>query len=90
MIMSRKRIGGQPREVAADALAMLFRRWIASAGRQAIGLVATVIVRRAESRLLREMESLDARLLDDCGIGRGGTSPRRGGASNHVPKQLVF
>jgi uncharacterized protein YjiS (DUF1127 family) len=85
MIMSTSRSAA-----AAEAFAAMVRSSVDRAARQAIELGATFIMQRAERRLLRELESFNARLLDDCGIGRAGISPRHGGGTaRHAPRQRL-
>jgi uncharacterized protein DUF1127 len=57
---------------------MLAGGWIGRVAATAIGLIASFIAHRAERRLLRELDKLDDRLLDDIGIDRSmlGRPPR--------------
>jgi uncharacterized protein YjiS (DUF1127 family) len=71
MIMSaiapcRRRLGS-----AAAPSTTVAESWIGRVAARAIGLIAAFVARRAERRLLRELDKLDDRLLDDIGIDRG-------------------
>lgn len=72
----RRRLGS-----AAAAATTVAESWIGRVAARAIGLIAAFIARRAERRLLRELDKLDDRMLDDIGIDRGmlGRTPGRGG-----------
>jgi hypothetical protein len=59
---------------------MLAGGWIGRVAAKSIGLITSFMARRAEQRLLRELDKLDDRLLDDIGIDRSmlGRTPGHG------------